>query len=188
VGVLRSALAVVGVALLVAVLPATAAADSVRRTVGDYEITVGYASEPPYLEEGNALIIEVVEAATGDPVTGLEETLTVQGTVAVAQTSRSSQVPLRALPDRPGVYEGVFVPPAIGEYSFRIMGVIDGAPIDETFRSSEGGLPAVVARDAIDYTSPGSLLAIALLAAYVVGVGAILVHRRLHRPGAQVAG
>lgn len=170
--------------LLAALLPASVLADAVRRTVGDYELTVRYASEPPYLEEGNALILEVTDLRTGQPVTGLEQTLTVEGAVVVEETRSVSQVPLRAVPDQPGRYEGVFVPPAIGQYSFRVAGAINGVPVDETFRSGEGGLPDVVERQGLDYGAPGSLLALALLIAYVVGVGIILmVGRRRRRSG-----
>lgn len=174
-------LAAAAAVLLLALLPAAVLADEVTRTVGDYQITVRYAHEPPYLEEGNALVLEVTDRRTGQPVPGLERTLTVEGSVVVEQTRRASPVPLRAVPEQPGRYEGVFVPPALGEYSFRITGTIGGTPVDETFRSGEGGLPDVVPREGLDFRAPGSLLASALLVLYVIGVGVIVAAGRLRR-------
>lgn len=177
----RPVLATAVAALLLALVPAAALADAVTRTVGDYQITVRYAHEPPYLEEGNALILEVTDLRTGRPVTGLERTLALEGSVIVDQTRRASPVPLRAAADQPGRYEGVFVPPALGEYRFRLTGTIEGVPVDETFRSGEGGLPEVVPREGLDFRAPGSLLASALLALYLVGVGAIVAGGWLRR-------
>lgn len=161
--------------LLTAGLSSLVAAEPVRRTVGPYELAVSYAHEPPYLEEGNALVIEVRDARTGQPVLGLERTLRVQGSVTVLEVTRTYAVPLRPAVGRPGVYEGVFVPPALGRYTFRLSGTIEQTPLDEWFTSGEGGLPEVVPRTESDYRDPGVLLALAIFIAYLVGLAAILI-------------
>ncbi len=142
-----------------------------RRTVGDYEISVSYRDEP-LLEVGNALMIEVRDLPSGRPVTGLEQMLQASGLVTVDEVIRPVPVYLRPYVGRPGVYEGVFVPPAIGDYRFTVTGYIGNTRVNQVFTSGEGGLPeATVAEDS--FTSVGALIALALLVVFLVGLAVI---------------
>ena len=46
-----------------------------RRTVGKYDIQVGWANEPAYTNLPNAISMAVTETKTSKPVTGLDKTL-----------------------------------------------------------------------------------------------------------------
>lgn len=148
------------------------AEEALRRQVGPYEITASYR-DAPLVEVDNALVVEVRDGRTGAPVTGLERSLRLDATVAPPRgAARPVFVTFRPAKDRPGVYEGVFVPPSVGQYVFRLAGEIRDAPVDETFRSGPGGLPEAKAAET-DYASPGAYLAWGLLAVYLVGLGAL---------------
>lgn len=184
-GFLRLAIAVLITALMAVTLPDAAIADSIRRTIGNYELTASYASEPLYLEESNAIVLEVHDIDTGQPVVGLERTMKIQLTIVVEQAARSFEVNLRAAKDRPGVYEGVFVPPVVGQYTFRVFGAIGETPIDEQFTAGQGGLGEVVVREGLDYSSPGALIALSILGLYLVGMAFLATRvwlRRHHQP------
>lgn len=154
--------------------------EPIRRTVGDYDIAVSYQKEP-LMDVGNALLIEVRDNRTGAPVPGLGGTMQVLGEAHVNEVVRPVIVYMRPAVGKPGVYEGVFVPPAIGEYHFRLTGSINGTPVNEEFTSGGGGLPEVViAGDS--YTSPGAIIALTTLGAFLVGLVVIAVKQRsLHR-------
>lgn len=162
------------VLFLTAGFPALVAAEPVYRSVGHYKLVVRYASEPPYVEEKNALILEVQDTRTGRPVLGLERSLRIEGSVTILDVTRTYEMPLRHAAGRPEVYEGVFVPPALGRYAFHIYGSIEGTPVDEWFIAGSGGLPEVVPRTATDYSAPGVRLAFAIFAAYLFGLAVLL--------------
>ncbi len=170
---------------LAALFPVVAAAQEstpLVRHAGPYELTVSYLHTPPLVEVDNALVVEVRDMRSGAPVTGLERSLRLEAWVTPPKASaRSVFVTLRPARARPGVYEGVFVPPSVGEYTFRLTGQIDAVRVDETFRSGPGGLPSAEPAET-DYSSPGAYLAWGLLAVYLVGLGALGVWRwRLRR-------
>lgn len=171
-------LAALGAALFA--IPAVASAEPVERQVGPYLLTLQLRSEPPYFEEQNALLLEVVDSRTGAPVRGLERSIRVEAVISVDIVSRDSVVDFRPVEGRPGRYESEFIAPALGDYTFRYVGTIDGTPLDETFRTGEEGLPAVVTRDGWEFGSQGVILAIAILIAYLVGMGvlAYVLHQR----------
>lgn len=155
-------------------------AGSLIRRAGPYEITVSYLHSPPLVEVDNALVVEVRDASTGEPVAGLERTLHLEASVAPPRASaRPIFVTFRPAKDRPGVYEGVFVPPSVGEYTFRLTGDIAGVPVNETFRSGPGGLPDAEPAGT-DYASPGAYLAWGLLGVYLAGLAALGLWRLRH--------
>lgn len=156
-------------AVALALGTATAGAESLERQVGPYRLRVQY-DHPPRLDDINALVLEVTDTRDGSPVTGLERTLSMEGRVFPLQdVSRNVPVTIRPARDRPGVYEGVFVPPALGQYRFRLVGSIGSTVVDETFATGPGGLPDVAPAER-DPLTPGALLGLALLAVYLVGI------------------
>lgn len=177
-------LAVLTIMLLV---PSIVAAEPVERVAGPYRLTLEYANEPPYLEATAVLVLRVSDVTTGAPVAGLERTIRFEGAVEVTEdVVRAFPVFVRPILGQPGAYEAVFIPPAIGEYRFRLLGEIEGLAVDEVFTSGAGGLPEVQVAEN-DYTSQGALIAYAILSAYLLGMavlGVVLLVRSRRSRGA----
>ncbi len=102
-----------------------------RRTVGKYDLMVGWASEPAYDNMLNAISLAVTETQTSKPVTGLDKTLQAE----VIFGARSMVVGLTESDENPGTYTGAFVPTRVGTYIFHFSGQIAGQTIDEKFES-----------------------------------------------------
>jgi hypothetical protein len=108
-----------------------------ERTVGAYDLEVGFIAEPVYVGERSGLEIHVTK---GDkPVEGLETTLKAQ----VIFGSQKRDLTLAAREDAPGWYESVFIPTAAGKYTFHLTGTIEGQTIDQSFTSSPTGFDEV---------------------------------------------
>ena len=117
---------------------------------GQYVMEVGFRDEPAYLGLPNALALSVERYATGgtEPVNDLAATLS-------AEVSKDEQVkPLSLVPVGDGEYEAVFVPTAIGDYTFRISGTIGEAAIDESVTSSPTTFNSVEPLSAIEFPQP----------------------------------
>ena len=90
-------------------------------------------------------VVESVE----EPVEGLESTLQVEVTHRASGAARIFD--FRAAPEQPGDYAADLIPTAPGVYVFRVFGMIEAMPVDETFVSRGGG------GDFDDIISPGEL-------------------------------
>ena len=121
----------ISLVLLIA-LAATASAHE-NREVGDYELTVGFISEPALINEPNGLDLRVQVGTEDDgaPVEGLQETLQAEVTYA----GETKPLELRGRFGQPGAYTSDIFPTAEGAYTFRIFGTIEGMEIDESFTS-----------------------------------------------------
>ena len=135
-----------------------------RRVVGDYELESGFYIEPAIANSLNGVFMSVnyypngvpetaggedEEAAEGEPVLGLDQTMTV--TVTVGGGAATKELEFEAL-EEPGSYVASFIPTLRGEYTFRIAGEIDGTQIEETFESGPNTFSSV--EDAADYEFP----------------------------------
>lgn len=134
--------------LMLALLPFAAAAHE-QRDVGEgrYSIEIGFRDEPAYVGQANALYLRVGEYATGgtEPVEGLAATLS-------AEVSKDGQTKsLDLVPMEDGVYESVFVPTAIGDYTFRFSGTIGETPVDESVTSGPRSFNSVQPLSAIQF-------------------------------------
>lgn len=107
---------------------------------GKYVMEIGFRDEPTYAGLPNAIYVHVEQYGTGGttPVEGLASSLKAEVT-AGGKTKEFALVPTDA-----GSYEARFVPTALGDYTFRIFGSIDGADVDQavtsgpqTFNSAE---------------------------------------------------
>jgi hypothetical protein len=134
--VLPAALAI-GAVLTVVVAGSVAA--HVQLTVGTYKVALGWANEPTYVGELNAVEVIVSDQA-GNPVTDLGSgDLTVTVT-AGGQTSE----PLALAPafdteegtGIPGDYRADLIPTIPGDYTFHLTGTIHGQAVDETATSA----------------------------------------------------
>lgn len=102
-----------------------------KRTVGKYDLLVGWTNEPAYTNVPNAIYLAVTETQTSKPVTGVDKTLQAE----VIFGARSMVVGLTESDENPGTYAGAFVPTKVGTYIFHLSGQIAGQTIDEKFES-----------------------------------------------------
>ena len=145
---LRSVLALGAMAVLIGVPALDSASPALaheRRTVGDYQFVVGFLNEPSLVDQPNSLFLRITlateatpateeeEEAGGTPIEGAEETLNAE--VIVGGGAITKTLELEPAFGEPGVYEGRFIPTAVGDYTFRIFGEINGDAIDESFSS-----------------------------------------------------
>lgn len=118
-------------------LLATAAYAHERRTVGRYQLVVGFIAEPALEGVKNGVDLRVTNTETTQPVEGVQDTLQVE--VTYVPTGASKVMRLRAIFGEPGHYTADLIPTAPGHYRFRFFGTIEGMQVNETFDSRSGG-------------------------------------------------
>lgn len=98
---------------------------------GQYSLEIGFRDEPTYVGQPNAVFVKVGKYASGgaQPVDDLASTLKVE-VMKDGQTLSPDLVP-----QGDGEYEAPFVPTATGDYTFRVLGTIEGAAVDESVTS-----------------------------------------------------
>lgn len=145
----RRILAAGMIALMTLALGAAVASAHEHREVGEYELTVGFWTEPAIADEPNGLSLDVQlgHGDEGTPVEGLEETL--QAEVLFGGETRPLE--LRAAFGTPGRYRSDFIPSEPGTYSFRIYGSIEGMELDETFTGGPDTFSEVESKDALNF-------------------------------------
>jgi hypothetical protein len=156
----RTALARLGAAGLTLFIVASAAVPVLahEETAFDgYSIEVGFIDEPVYVGDRSGL--ELIVANNGQPVTGLERTVSAE--VIFGDQTRS--LPLAPREGEPGAYESIFVPTASGRYTFHLTGSIDGQALDHAWTSSSEGFDEV--REATAGQFPNQLPTLAELQA-----------------------
>lgn len=132
-----------------AIFGGTAAAHE-RRSVGPYQLVVGWLNEPAYVGLVNSLDLRVSDTRVtpARAVEGLEKTLTVD-----VQTGGLAPLPL-ALTARfgtPGAYNGYAMPTATGTYIFHIKGKVESLDVDEKFESGPGRFGDIEPTTALQY-------------------------------------
>lgn len=114
----------------------TAAAHE-RRTVGPYQLVVGWLDEPAYVGLMNSLDLRVTDTRVtpAKAVEGLDKTLTVE-----VHTGGLAPLPLKVTArfGAPGAYNGYAMPTATGTYIFTIKGKIESLDVNEKFESGPG--------------------------------------------------
>lgn len=159
--------------LLLFLLPIPGDAAPVSRKVGDrFDITVQYIFEPAILGDTNGVRLQVSE--NGAPVSGATSTLTVQ--VEFMEAVRVLN--MYEDPAQPGVYTGVFIPMQEGDYSFVLLGTIDGVQVDERF-TVDDGLVRVTPRTDYEFPNAAHGFVIDHLAAPIAAtalIGLLVLH------------
>ena len=84
-------------------------------------------------------------------VAGPVSNLALQVEITHIPTAATMTLTLTEVPGDGGRYLAEFIPTAIGDYSFRIFGVVEGTTFDEIFESGPGTFDTVVAADAIQF-------------------------------------
>lgn len=141
-------LAALAVLISTLVLSATTADAHERRTVGPYQLVVGFLTEPGYSGQPNGLDLRVTDTRGNQPVEGLEKTLK-------AEVSFGGLAPLPLVVNarfgQAGAYGGQFVPTKPGTYIFHISGKIGTQDVDERFESGPNRFNDIEGLGALQY-------------------------------------
>lgn len=141
------------VALSVASVASAAddAAAHERRTVGPYQLIVGWLEEPSFVGVTNAASLAVTDTriTPPKPVEGLEKTLTIE--IFQGGSTTPFSAPFRARFGSPGTYAADIVPTREGSYRFVIRGKIETLDVNETFESGPGRFDEIRPLTALQY-------------------------------------
>lgn len=121
--------------LLVALfVPFTASVTSAHGhlEVGKYELVIGFKTEPAYQGQPNGLDLRVTNKETGQSVAGLADTLKAE----LLFGSSKKELSIRPQWGVDGAYTADVVPTEAGDYTWRIVGTIEGTPVDVSMTSS----------------------------------------------------
>lgn len=143
---IRLPLALLAAALLSLFVASPASAHG-HITVGDYELVIGFRTEPAIQGEPNGLDLRVTNTKTGEPVTGLEDSLRAE----ISFGSQTQPLELKARFGQDGAYTADLLPTAAGDYTFRIFGEIEGTAVDEAMTSSPDTFSSVATKAAISF-------------------------------------
>lgn len=133
-----------------------------QRTVGNYAFEVGFAEEPALVNQLNGVFLNVQffeggvpeagegeEVEGGEPVLGLDESLTVE--LIVGGGAAKKEISFEPIEGEPGSYVAAFLPTVTGDYTFHIFGEIEGTEIDESFESGPGRFDSVEPLDEVAF-------------------------------------
>jgi hypothetical protein len=115
--------------------------------VGEYELTIGFHSEPALQGEPNGLDLFVAVHETGEPVNGLEDSL--QAEISYGRARKTLR--LRPQFGQDGAYTADLLLTEAGDYTFRIFGDIQGTPVDVSLTSGPDTFSPVEPKAAISF-------------------------------------
>lgn len=126
-------------ALIGAVLAPTAALAHQTKAVGDgqYQLVVGFVTEPIYTDQRNGLDLRIRHTENLQPIEFLEDTIFAEIIAPDGLTKRT--LPIRARYGMPGAYTSDIVLTQPGEYQVRIWGRIYDVEFEEVFNLHEVG-------------------------------------------------
>ena len=101
-------------------------------TVGDYELEIGFHTEPVVVGMPNALDLFVTNIKTGTRINGLQDTL--QAEIIFGASKKSLE--LEPQEGEEGAYTAYVIPAASGDYTWHITGKINDTPVDVSMTSS----------------------------------------------------
>lgn len=118
-----------------------------HRTIGKYEVEVGFLNEPAYTGAQNALYLEVIDTETKKSVEGLEKALKAE----VIFGSKTMSLTLHPLGEKSNAYVAEFMPTKAGSYIFHLSGTIEQLKVDEKFESGPGRFSEVQEPTALQF-------------------------------------
>jgi hypothetical protein len=121
-----------------------------HEVVGEYELVIGFRTEPAVQGEPNGLDLRVKHHTTGAPVLGLEETLRAE----IGFGGATMPLSLHPRWGQDGAYTADVLPTAAGDYTFHIFGTIEGTPVDLTMTSSPETFSSVVTKSSLSFPAP----------------------------------
>jgi hypothetical protein len=130
-------------------------------TVGDYTIVIGFKNEPAIQGEMNGLDLIVTNSKTGQPVTGLEETLEAE----IIFGASKKTLEIEPVFGEDGAYTAAVMPTREGDYTYHIFGKIEDTPVDISMTSSPSTFGSVESPSEVAF--PGIAPATTTLAAGV---------------------
>jgi hypothetical protein len=135
---------VLGTAAIIPALLATPALAHEDRTVGKYNIAVGFGDEPAYAGQENSIQM-FIHDANDNPVTDLGATLQVEVKFGDQTMPTLTMEPNFEVGEFgiPGDYRAFFFPTRPGDYTFHFTGTIKSQKIDESFTSSPSTFSSV---------------------------------------------
>jgi hypothetical protein len=139
------------VAILLLMLPDGAFAHGTTQ-VGDYELVIGFHTEPVYQGEPNSLDLFVTNTKTNEKVNGLEASLQVE----IIHGASKKILKLQPQEDLDGAYTADVIPTATGDYTWRIFGKIGDTPVDVSMTSAPDTFNPVEPKSAASF--PGAEL------------------------------
>ena len=119
----KLAVAATMAATLLTLSPGVASAHA-ERTVGPFDLEIGFRDEPVYVGVPNAVFLELMK--DGEEVTDVGDSLTV--TLGFGDQTSDPMVfePM----EEPGQFQAPFVPSQAGAYTFTFAGSVDGDELD----------------------------------------------------------
>lgn len=105
-----------------------------RRTVGPYQLVVGWLNEPAFAGQPNAATVRVSDtrATPATAVEGLEKTLKIAVTAGGLAPFTGT---VRAVFGQAGLYALDMYPTVAGQYRYTVTGTIGTQTVNETFES-----------------------------------------------------
>lgn len=101
-------------------------------TVNGYELTFGGSDEPVITGERMWLQVEILDAETGEPVEGLEDSVEIA--VQRPFGNDTFELDVSGVHGRPGWYEGAVVFTEPGTYTVFVTAEIEGDTIETSFQ------------------------------------------------------
>ena len=147
--VIRALAAIALVATTVAVT-AIPAYGHERRSVGPYQLVVGWLNEPAFAGQPNAASVRVSDTreTPAKAVEGLEKSLKIE--VAAGGLAPYTGT-VRAVFGQPGLYALDLYPTIAGQYRYRVTGTIGSTAVNETFESGPATFNDVQATSPLQY-------------------------------------
>ena len=161
----------IALATALSLIAAVTALGHVHVQAGSYDIALGWATEPTYTGELNAVQV-LISDGSGNAVTDLGPNDLQVVVSAAGQTSQ----PLVFAPafdtdegtGMPGDYRAPMIPTVPGDYTFHLTGTVHGQAVDETATSSDSTFDSVQEPSAIQF--PGQVPSGAELATRIQSV------------------
>ena len=151
---LRSVVVALGAGAILAFILAGVAGAHVVVKVGTYSLAIGWAHEPTYVGEQNAVQV-IVTTAAGKGVDDLNAgDLTVVVSTGGQQSASLQLVPMYDADTGLGIhgdYEASLMPTAPGDYTFHVTGSVHGTTVDETETSSDSTFNSAVDATGIQF-------------------------------------
>jgi hypothetical protein len=104
-------------------------------TVGDYEIEIGWANEPPVVGQQNAIAVNVSDTSSGEaqPVEDVSSL-----TVAISYGGQSKTLTLEPLgEDTPGQFVAPILPTVAGQYTVTLGGKLGDTAVEAQVEPEE---------------------------------------------------
>ena len=141
---MRRTLTAIAATAALTIVPAAPALAHVEHTQGDLTIAVGFATEPAYAGQPNA--VQLLVSHHEQPVTDL-----APGDLTVEVLFGGQSTTVAADPNfevgewgTPGDYRAPFIPTQPGDYTFHVTGSVDGEDVDFSLTSGPKTFSAVV--------------------------------------------